>query len=59
MSAPIIAVAAGLLIAVLGTYGSLTGSVERLAVSIAGNANYEIVYQSLAEGGKIVPIGKI
>lgn len=43
VSAGVVAVAAGLLIAVLGTYGSLTGSVERLAVSIAGNANYEIV----------------
>ncbi|OZC72691.1 hypothetical protein CH306_03340 [Rhodococcus sp. 15-725-2-2b] len=43
VSAGVVAVAAGLLIAVLGTYGSLTGSVERLAVSIAGNADYEVV----------------
>ncbi|KJV00497.1 ABC transporter permease [Rhodococcoides fascians] len=43
VSAGVVAVAAGLLIAVLGTYGSLTGSVERLAVSIAGNAQYEVV----------------
>ena len=43
VSAGVVAVAAGLLIAVLGTYGSLTGSVERLAATIAGNANYEIV----------------
>ncbi|MGV8873411.1 MAG: ABC transporter permease [Rhodococcus sp. (in: high G+C Gram-positive bacteria)] len=43
VSAGVVAVAAGLLIAVLGTYGSLTGSVERLAVTIAGNASYEVV----------------
>ncbi len=43
VSAGVVAVAAGLLVAVLGTYGSLTGSVERLAATIAGNANYEIV----------------
>ncbi|MDJ0393897.1 FtsX-like permease family protein [Rhodococcus sp. G-MC3] len=43
VSAAVVAVAAGLLIAVLGTYGSLTGSVERLAVSIAGNADLEVV----------------
>lgn len=42
VSTAVVAVAAGLLIAVLGTYGSLTGSVERLAVSIAGNADLEI-----------------
>lgn len=43
VSAAVVAIAAGLLIAVLGTYGSLTGSVERLAVSIAGNADLEVV----------------
>ena len=43
VSSAVVAVAAALLVAVLGTYGSLTGSVERLAVTIAGNADLEIV----------------
>ncbi|MGA9873312.1 MAG: FtsX-like permease family protein [Rhodococcus sp. (in: high G+C Gram-positive bacteria)] len=43
VSTAVVAVAAGLLVAVLGTYGSLTGSVERLAVTIAGNADLEVV----------------
>lgn len=43
VSTGVVAVAAALLVAVLGTYGSLTGSVEKLAVSIAGNADLEIV----------------
>ena len=43
VSSAVVAVAAALLVAVLGTYGSLTGSVERLAVTIAGNADIEIV----------------
>ncbi|ORI28270.1 ABC transporter permease [Rhodococcus sp. 1168] len=43
VSAAVVAVAAGLLIAVLGTYGSLTGSVERLTASIAGNADLEVI----------------
>ncbi|MGB3370247.1 MAG: ABC transporter permease, partial [Rhodococcus sp. (in: high G+C Gram-positive bacteria)] len=43
VSAGVVAVAAALLVAVLGTYGSLTGSVEKLAISIAGNADLEVV----------------
>lgn len=43
VSSAVVAVAAALLVAVLGTYGSLTGSVERLATTIAGNADLEIV----------------
>ncbi|WP_338889926.1 FtsX-like permease family protein [Rhodococcus sovatensis] len=43
VSAGVVAVAAALLVAVLGTYGSLTGSVEKLAVSIAGDADLEVV----------------
>lgn len=43
VSAGVVAVAAALLVAVLGTYGSLTGSVEKLAISIAGDADLEVV----------------
>ncbi|MGL4305837.1 MAG: FtsX-like permease family protein, partial [Mycobacteriaceae bacterium] len=38
----VVAVSGALLIAVLGTYGSLTGSVDKLARNVAGNADLEI-----------------
>jgi putative ABC transport system permease protein len=41
-STVVIATSAALLIAVLGTYGSLTGSVDKLAQSISGKADLEV-----------------
>lgn len=42
VSIAVIATSAALLVAVLGTYGSLTGSVNKLAESISGTADLEI-----------------
>jgi putative ABC transport system permease protein len=38
----VVAVSAALLVAVLGVSGSITGSINRLATSIGGNANLEV-----------------
>lgn len=38
----VIAVSSALLVAVLGTYGSLTGSVEKLSQTVASNADLEV-----------------
>ncbi|MEV0293668.1 FtsX-like permease family protein [Nocardia sp. NPDC050710] len=45
----VIAVSAALLVAVLGIYGSMTGSVQRLASGIAGNADLEVT--AVADSG--------
>jgi putative ABC transport system permease protein len=41
-SASVVAVAAALLVAVLGVSGSITGSIDRLAASIGGDADLEV-----------------
>jgi putative ABC transport system permease protein len=41
-SVSVVAVAAALLVAVLGVSGSITGSIDRLAASIGGDANLEV-----------------
>ena len=41
-SVGVVAVSAGLLVAVLGVSGSITGSINRLATSIGGDANLEV-----------------
>jgi putative ABC transport system permease protein len=38
----VIAAAAALLVAITGVYGSLTGSVDRLTASVAGDADFEV-----------------
>lgn len=45
----VIAVAAALLVAIAGIYGSITGSVNHLTQSIAGNSDFEIT--SIADSG--------
>ncbi|WP_158884794.1 ABC transporter permease [Amycolatopsis anabasis] len=45
----VVAVSAALVVAVFGTYGSLTGSVERLADGVAGAADLEVT--GVAESG--------
>ncbi|KAA0022194.1 ABC transporter permease [Antrihabitans cavernicola] len=41
-SVAVVTVSAALLVAVIGLYGSLTGSVDQLATGIAGNADLEV-----------------
>ena len=41
-SVAVVAVSAALLVAVLGVSGSITGSIDRLATSIGGDANLEV-----------------
>src|SRR5271166_2272419 len=48
-SIAVIGVSAALLVAILGVFGSLTGSVDRLATQIAGKADLEVA--GITDGG--------
>lgn len=60
-SVGVVAVSAALLVAVLGISGSVTGSAERLAASIGGNAGLEVsgVTDAGFDESLLDPIGKV